>query len=163
MKYSLEKILLEIQSIAGVLRGSGASLGTAESCTGGMVSTWITGLPGSSAFFAGGVCCYSNALKSSLLGVDPALIAKEGAVSREVVMAMAQGARRVLKVDWAVSVSGVAGPDGGTPEKPVGTVWCAVAGPSGVDARLLKLDGDRAAIREESAMQALKFLKEKIG
>ncbi len=162
MKYSLEDILQEIQSLAGLLARAGLLLGTAESCTGGILSSWITSLPGSSRFFAGGVCSYSNALKTRLLGVEPGLIAKHGAVSREVVIAMASGARKSLGVDWALSTSGIAGPDGGTPEKPVGTVWCGVAGPGGVDARQLKLVGDRGTIREESAMLALRFLKEKI-
>ena len=163
MKYSQEEILQEIRSLGDKLERSRTSLSTAESCTGGILSSWITSLPGSSRFFAGGVCAYANIVKTSLLGVEPALIAAHGAVSREVVMAMASGARGRLGSDWAVSTSGVAGPDGGTAEKPVGTVWCGVAGPGGVDARLLKLSGDRAAIREESAMLALRFLKEKIG
>ena len=142
--------------------GATATVATAESCTGGMISTWLTSPPGSSRFFVGGVCAYSNAAKADLLGVDPALIAKHGAVSEPVVKAMARGALERFKSTWAVGVSGVAGPDGGTSERPVGTVWCAVAHSSGVEARVLKLTGDRAAIREDAAIQTMGFLLEKL-
>jgi PncC family amidohydrolase len=160
---SPEQILVAISDLYHRLRASGGTVATAESCTGGMISTWLTMPAGSSHFFQGGVCTYSNDAKAAMLGVDPSLIAKHGAVSEPVVKAMATGARERFKATWSVGVSGVAGPDGGTVEKPVGTVWCAVAGPAGVEARLLKLTGTRTAIREDAAMQTIRFLMEKIG
>lgn len=151
-------------AVSELYRRLGASHGTvatAESCTGGMISTWLTSPAGSSRFFLGGVCSYSNESKSSLLGVDPGLIAANGAVSGPVVRAMAGGARARFGSTWAVSVSGIAGPDGGTPAKPVGTVWIGVAGPGGVDAREFKFPGDRGAVRQAAALAAIHFLLEK--
>lgn len=139
-----------------------ATVCTAESCTGGMISQWFTSPAGSSQFFIGGVCAYSNQVKSGVLGVDANVIAANGAVSSPVVEAMAAGAIQLLGADWAVSVSGIAGPGGGTPDKPVGTVWCGVAGPSGNYSRLLRLSGDRKAIREAASIAALQFLLEKM-
>jgi PncC family amidohydrolase len=102
------------------------TLALAESCTGGKLASLITAIPGCSAYFKGGVVCYSNEIKERVLGVDSALLAKHGAVSQPVVEAMASGVTRIFHVDCAIAVSGIAGPDGGTPEKPVGTVWIAV-------------------------------------
>jgi nicotinamide-nucleotide amidase len=102
------------------------TLALAESCTGGKLASLITAIPGCSAYFKGGVVCYSNEIKERVLGVDSALLAKQGAVSQPVVEAMASGVTRIFHVDCAIAVSGIAGPDGGTPEKPVGTVWIAV-------------------------------------
>lgn len=161
-RISSEQVLLVVSNLYRRLASSGGTVATAESCTGGMISTWLTTPAGSSRFFLGGVCSYSNQSKSALLGVDPSLIEKEGAVSRSVVRAMAIGARDRFKATWSVGVSGVAGPDGGTQEKPVGTVWCAVAGPGGVEEKLLVLTGDRTAIREEAAMLTICFLLEKL-
>ena len=100
---------------------------TAESCTGGNIARLITSIPGSSAYYIGSIIAYDNSVKSLLLDVDNEIIMKEGAVSENVVMLMAEGARKLLKTDFALATSGIAGPDGGTPEKPVGTVWIAVA------------------------------------
>lgn len=150
----------KVQQIYDKLPGS--TISTAESCTGGMISHWLTDPPGSSRFFVGGICAYSNRIKSSVLGVSDEVIAVNGAVSAEVVEAMAIGARKLMASDWAVSVSGIAGPAGGTPEKPIGTVWCGIAGPAGVYSRLLRLSGDRRAIREMAALGALDFLLETI-
>lgn len=140
----------------------GKTVATAESCTGGMISAWLTDPPGSSQFFVGSVCAYSNYVKTTVLGVPAAVIAEHGAVSAPVVEAMASGVIRLMGAEWAISVSGVAGPAGGTVEKPVGTVWCGIDGPSGVYSRLLRLSGDRRAIREAAALAALEFLLEKI-
>jgi PncC family amidohydrolase len=142
--------------------GKGATLATAESCTGGMISTWLTTPPGSSRFFLGGVCSYSNESKVSLLGVDPGLIAANGAVSGPVVEAMASGVKDCFGSTWSISVSGVAGPDGGTPEKPVGTVWIGICGPSTSEQRKFHFSGDRRAVRESAALAALRFLMEKL-
>jgi nicotinamide-nucleotide amidase len=144
-----------------VLEGARArrlSLATAESCTGGLVAARLTEIPGSSDVFIGAVVCYANALKTSLLDVDPELIAADGAVSESVARAMARGACRRLGVDVAVAVTGIAGPGGGTASKPVGTVWLALAQGDEVEARRLQLPGDRHNVRVRSAQAALQLL-----
>jgi nicotinamide-nucleotide amidase len=140
-------------------RTKGRTLATAESCTGGMVAAAITSVPGSSAAFDRGFVTYSNEAKSELLGVPPALIDSVGAVSEEVARHMAQGAKQRAGVDVAVSVTGVAGPDGGSPEKPVGTVWFGLAAADGqVFAHRRLFPGDRQAIRAASTLYALQLL-----
>jgi len=116
-------------ALGRALTRRGLVLATAESCTGGMAGALITAVPGSSRYYAGGAVCYANQEKVRQLGVDPATIERHGAVSEECAREMAAGIRARIGADVAVSVTGVAGPDGGTPEKPVGTVWLAVAGP----------------------------------
>jgi nicotinamide-nucleotide amidase len=143
-------------------RRAGLSLGTAESCTGGLVGGRITNVPGSSDAFVGGVVCYSDRLKTELLGVSPELIAEHGAVSEAVARAMAEGARARLRVDMAVSVTGIAGPSGGTGEKPVGTVWFAVASPGETEARRIIFHGSRNEIRERAAQMALFLLNRRL-
>lgn len=140
------------------LAAQGTTLATAESCTGGLVAARCTDVPGSSAWFVGGVVAYANEVKRDVLGVDPALLAAHGAVSEPVVRAMAAGVRRLTGARVAVAVSGVAGPDGGTPDKPVGTVWLAVADGENVQATRFLFSGDRAAVRNatvEAAVEAL--------
>jgi nicotinamide-nucleotide amidase len=139
-------------------RARGVKLGTAESCTGGLVGARLTDIPGSSDVYTGGVICYANELKTSLLDVDPGLIAADGAVSESVARAMARGACRRLGVDLAVAVTGIAGPGGGTAAKPVGTVWLALAHGEEVEARRLQLPGDRHNVRVRSAQAALQML-----
>jgi nicotinamide-nucleotide amidase len=134
------------------------SLGTAESCTGGLVAARLTEIPGSSDVFIGAVVCYANALKTSLLEVDPELIAADGAVSESVARAMARGACRRLGVDVAVAVTGIAGPGGGTASKPVGTVWLGLAQGDEVEARRLQIPGDRHNVRVRSAQATLQLL-----
>jgi len=141
------------------LRGRGWSIATAESCTGGLLAGRLTMLPGSSDVVEGGIVSYSNAVKEQALGVDPALIAAHGAVSAEVALAMAVGARKRLGVDVAISTTGVAGPGGGSAEKPVGTVHVAVAGPDGNLSRHLRLPGDRSRVRELTTTAALHLLR----
>jgi nicotinamide-nucleotide amidase len=143
-------------------RRAGLSLGTAESCTGGLVGGRITDVPGSSDAFVGGVVCYSDRLKTELLGVSPELIAEHGAVSEPVARAMAEGARARLRVDMAVSVTGIAGPSGGTEQKPVGTVWLAVASPGETEARRIIFHGSRKEIRERAAQMALFLLNRRL-
>lgn len=138
---------------------TGLTLATAESCTGGMVGAALTDVPGSSASYLGGAVSYSDEAKITLLGVDPGLIAAFGAVSDAVAKSMAAGARDTLGADVAVAVTGVAGPDGGSKDKPVGTVWFAVAGPDRVDAHLRHSPGDRALVREQATMTALDLLR----
>jgi nicotinamide-nucleotide amidase len=139
-------------------RRRGLRVAAAESCTGGMVGARLTAVPGSSDVFVGGVVCYDNRLKSELLGVDPALIAAHGAVSAEVAAAMASGARERLGVDLAVSVTGIAGPGGGTDDKPIGTVWLGIAGPEAVETARSVFGGGREEIRARAAQGALRLL-----
>lgn len=134
------------------------ALATAESCTGGLVASRITDVSGSSAYFLGGIVAYSYEAKASLLGVSWDTLNTKGAVSRETVIEMAQGARRVFNADIAVSVSGIAGPGGGTPDKPVGTVWVGLATPSGEEARHFVWDGDRILNKQLSSEAALQFI-----
>lgn len=132
-----------------------ATLATAESCTGGNLAHMITEIPGSSRYFEGGVVSYSNSLKQNLLGVKPETLQKHGAVSEATVREMAEGARRKLSTDYAISTSGVAGPDGGTEEKPVGLVWIAVAGPHETLARSFRFGRDRGRNIRRSSFMAL--------
>ena len=133
---------------------------TAESCTGGWVAKALTDVPGSSQWLEGGVVAYSNAAKSALLGVPAGTIAAHGAVSEPVVRAMAEGARARFGVPLTVAVSGIAGPDGGTPDKPVGTVWFAWASGRETTAVRERFDGDREAVRRLSVAFALGRLLE---
>jgi len=137
-------------------------LATAESCTGGLVAGAITDIAGSSAWFERGFVAYSNRAKMEELGVDPDIIARHGAVSGETAKAMAQGARAASGAQWAVAVTGIAGPAGGSPDKPVGTVWFAWAGPRAVETLHRRLEGDRAAVRTASVAIALQGLVDRL-
>jgi len=149
--------------VAAALTARDASLAAAESCTGGLVAAACTSRAGSSAWFEGGVVSYSNAAKSELLDVAPALIARHGAVSAEVACAMAAGLLGRAPAGFAVAVTGIAGPDGGTALKPVGTVWIATAARgAGAEATLLNAAGDRAAVRERSVARALELVLARI-
>jgi len=138
----------------------GLTLATAESCTGGMVSAAITDVPGSSAVFLGGVVAYSNELKTAALDVPPALLAQFGAVSEQSARAMAEGVRALTGADLAVATTGIAGPDGGTAEKPVGLVWFAIASADGASATSHRFSrGNRDAIRARATSAALNLLR----
>ncbi len=152
-----KNIPLEIL-IGDLLRERGLKLATAESCTGGLVSDRITNVAGSSDYFLGGVVAYAYEAKVALLGVSWDTLAQYGAVSRETVLEMARGARKVLGADIAVSVSGIAGPGGGLPNKPVGTTWLGLSSPDGDYARLHCFNGDRRQNKTYSAEAALQFL-----
>jgi nicotinamide-nucleotide amidase len=161
----LNAVEAEVLALADALRRRGWHLASAESCTGGLIAAACTAVAGSSDWFERGFVTYSNAAKSEMLGVDPALIAAHGAVSEAVVQAMARGAVDRAKVELAVAVTGIAGPGGATPGKPVGTVWLAVAvRDAGADiqvrAERLQLDGDRSAVREQTVRLALQRLRE---
>jgi len=142
-----------------LLRKAGQTVATAESCTGGLLATYLTDTPGSSASFTQGWVTYSNEAKSALLGVPAPLIQQHGAVSEPVVLAMAAGAQQRSGADVALAVSGIAGPDGGTPQKPVGTVCFALATAAGATARTFVLAGDREMIRDRAAKMALTLLR----
>ena len=148
------------EHVLGLARARGLTIATAESCTGGLVAARLTRVPGSSETFLGGIVAYANAVKTAELDVPEALLAEHGAVSSEAAEAMAEGARRRLGADVAVAVTGVAGPGGGTEEKPVGLVHLHVSGPDGARARALDVPGDRDQVRARATATALHFLRQ---
>lgn len=153
----------DVIALASALRQRNWRMATAESCTGGLIAAACTAVAGSSDWFERGFVTYSNAAKSELLGVDPDLIVAHGAVSEAVAHAMARGALQHSRAELSVAVTGIAGPGGATPGKPVGLVWLAVArrgsdGEPTSRAERLQLDGDRAAVREQTTLIALRRL-----
>lgn len=146
------------EQLAQKLQERGWMLATAESCTGGMIAAACTDLSGSSNWFERGFVTYSNAAKTELLGVDEALIAQHGAVSEVVARAMAFGAVRHSRAQVGVAVTGVAGPTGGSAEKPVGTVWFGFQVDGRLSSEMRRFDGDRAAVREATVLYALERL-----
>ena len=151
-----------LDQLATALLARRQTLATAESCTGGLVGAALTGLPGSSAWYLGGVVAYANELKIRLLGVPAEILAAHGAVSLETARAMADGARARLGADYAVAITGIAGPDGGTPEKPVGLVYVGVAAPHGTATFKHHFSGSRAEIRQAATEAALRHLLEAV-
>jgi nicotinamide-nucleotide amidase len=146
------------EQVAALLQAR--TIATAESCTGGLLAARLTDAPGASAYVLGGVVAYSNAAKVSQLGVEPALIERHGAVSTEVAAAMADGARERFGADVGVGITGVAGPDGGTDDKPVGYVCFSIAGPDGARiTRSATLPGGRADVRDRSTTVAMHLLR----
>jgi nicotinamide-nucleotide amidase len=146
-------------------RARGLRLAVAESCTGGLLGARLTSVAGSSDVFVGGIISYANSVKETLLDVSPSDLQAHGAVSEPVARAMAEGARRRTRADLGVGITGVAGPDGGTPEKPVGTIWIAVAGPAESDgtlARRIVCGGDREEIRYRATQAALDMVRRKL-
>lgn len=146
------------ERLVALLNACGMTCATAESCTGGGVGAAITAVPGSSAVYLGGVVSYANEVKSGVLGVKEETLSAVGAVSSETAAEMAAGARRLTGADIAVSVTGIAGPGGGTPEKPVGLVWFGIASNGGVRTEKALFSGDRARVREQAAVHALGML-----
>ncbi|HEX4439236.1 MAG TPA: competence/damage-inducible protein A [Thermoanaerobaculia bacterium] len=146
--------------VGGLLRDATRTLALAESCTGGLVSTMLTDVPGSSAYFVGSVVSYANDAKERLLGVSAETLRAHGAVSAPAALEMARGARERFDADVAVAITGIAGPDGGTPEKPVGTVFFAIVSRGGASVEKKRLlVGDRAVIRRTAALHALELLR----
>ena len=153
----------ELESVVGTLLiKQQATIGTAESCTGGFVAHRLTNIAGSSRYFEGSVVSYSNAVKVNVLGVSQETLNTYGAVSEQTAIEMAEGARRVLNTTYAISTTGIAGPDGGTVEKPVGTVWIACATPTETVTLLLKLSGIRSINIELTSNQVLNLLRKTI-
>jgi nicotinamide-nucleotide amidase len=148
--------------IGGLLIENHATLATAESCTGGFVASRITAIPGSSRYFEGSVVSYSNAVKVNVLGVSQQTLDEFGAVSEQTAREMAEGARKALNTTFAIATTGIAGPDGGTPEKPVGTVWIACATPDETFTQLLTLRNDRKINIELTSSYALNLLRKTI-
>ncbi len=159
MSHALSRWDAAVAELAQALRTKGWHLATAESCTGGLIAAACTAIAGSSDWFERGFVTYSNEAKTELIGVPPALLVRHGAVSAEVAQAMAEGALAQARVDLAVAVTGIAGPGGATPGKPVGTVWMAVA-QRGASTQpvLLQLDGSRSDVREQTVDAALAAL-----
>jgi len=158
-----------MESLVGLARSiqvrfieHGRTFATAESCTGGLVSHVLTEVSGSSAYYVGGVVSYSDRLKRSLLGVREATLARHGAVSAQTAVAMAEGARSQLGADVAVAVTGIAGPKGGTPDKPVGLTYVAVADARGHDVRRFNWTADRTGNKLLSAAAALELVLERL-
>ncbi|SEJ23435.1 nicotinamide-nucleotide amidase [Dyadobacter sp. SG02] len=153
----------ELETVIGTLLvNNNATIATAESCTGGYVANQITSIPGSSRYYEGSVVSYSNAVKMNILGVSPKTLEAYGAVSEQTAREMAEGARRVLNTTFAISTTGIAGPDGGTPEKPVGTVWIACATPEETFTQLLTLRNNRKINIELTCSYALNLLRKTI-
>jgi nicotinamide-nucleotide amidase len=152
------------QVVGGLLRNRKAMVSTAESCTGGLVGEWLTDVAGSSDYYLGGVVAYSNDAKSRCLGVPSKLIRKHGAVSDAVARSMARGAQDAFGSEYALAVTGIAGPGGGTAEKPVGLVYLGLATPTDVrmSEHFLGADASRAAIRTRSARLALDLLRREL-
>ena len=146
-------------NLGKILKEKGLTVSVAESCTGGNIAHFFTENPGSSEYFKGGVVAYSNELKVKILGVNPEIITAKGAVSKEVVEAMANSARQLLDTDYAIATSGIAGPDGGTPDKPVGTVWIAVATPDSVISKSYNFGNNRERNIIRSSQTALNMLR----
>jgi nicotinamide-nucleotide amidase len=146
-------------AVGALLKARNQTVSTAESCTGGLLGSRITDVPGSSAYYLGGGVCYTAAAKTAIAGVDPSLIAQHGEVSEEVATALARGIRERFGTTWGVGITGIAGPTGGTPEKPVGTVHIAVSGPDGDTHRKLLWQGPRTIVKWYSTQQALDLLR----
>lgn len=153
-----DSMLRQAATLLAECRSRRVRLAVAESCTGGLIAALLTENPGSSEVFERGFVTYSNDAKRELLGVPAAMLEQEGAVSAQTACAMAEGALRASHADYAVAVTGIAGPGGGSPEKPVGLVYVAVAGPSGVQHRRCLFAGDRAAVRLQTAEETLRLL-----
>jgi PncC family amidohydrolase len=156
MQKNLRKLL---EDIGILLREKEWTISTAESCTGGLVGSFLTSVPGSSDYFIGGVIAYSNEIKTDLLSVSPSTLKKFGTVSEETVGEMANGVKKLLKTDVGISISGIAGPTGGTEKKPVGTVALGVDIPQKIITNMVHLEGNRNNIRKSAAIKLLEVLK----
>ena len=146
--------------IGELLVQRGVTLAVAESCTGGLIAHRITNVSGSSRYFLGGITAYANEAKMKLLGVSLETLDAHGAVSAETVLQMARGVRMALGADIGLSTSGIAGPSGGTGDKPVGTTWIGFSTAEGEEARHFLFQGDRLSVKEQAAQEALKLLVE---
>ena len=160
---SAEELHRSAADVVSLLISRGETVAAAESCTGGGILSALTSVPGSSAAVWGGIVSYANEAKIHLLDVDPALLESSGAVSEGVAKAMAWGAMTRSGADRTVAVTGIAGPGGGTPDKPVGTVWIAWYDPiEKLSAKLFRFEGDRDAVREQAVMEALEGLRRQL-
>ena len=156
------EVSVVLNALHARLIATNQTVSVAESCTGGLLGAALTELPGSSCYFLGGIQAYANDVKEGLLGVSHETLVSFGAVSEEVASQMANGIQRLTGSDWAISTTGVAGPDGGSDEKPVGTVWISLVGCDGLYSQKLELDGDRTDVRQGSVRGALSMLLERL-
>lgn len=154
----MEKLEGLASRVIEIFREKGLSLALAESCTGGMIASCVTGVAGASDIFCGSAVVYINAAKETILGVSRETLEKHGAVSSECAQEMARGARRVYGADVAMSVTGIAGPNGGSEAKPVGTVWFGIATRDGEETFRIHFDGDRASVRGQTTETVLRRL-----
>ncbi len=138
------------------------TIATAESCTSGLLSSLLTQLPGSSAYFILGVATYSNQAKKAILGISSSTILKKGAVSKEVALLMAQNVRKLAKADFGIGITGIAGPTGGTPQKPAGTVFISLSSANKSSCKKFVFKGNRSSVRKQAAIKALQLLNESI-
>lgn len=157
--FGYDDITLE-EAVGCLLKKNSATISTAESCTGGTIAQKLTRIPGSSEYFKGSVVAYANEIKENLLKVSGDDLEKQGAVSQQVVEQMATGVRELFNTDYAISTSGIAGPDGGTPDKPVGTIWIAVASKNEVKSKLFHLGNNRERNIERSALSGLNMVRQ---
>jgi PncC family amidohydrolase len=153
----------EAKKIGALLTARRLTIAVAESCTGGMIGAAISDVPGSSAWFKGGIIAYSNEIKEKVLGVSPELLKLKGAVSREVSIAMAQGGAKVCAASCCIAVSGIAGPDGGSAEKPVGLVWIGICLKDKVQSYKYNFAGDRERVRKEATKAGLEKMIDIMG
>lgn len=156
----MKDILILAKQLGAILKQKHFFLATAESCTGGQIAQSITAIPGSSNWFDRGFVTYSNAAKQEMLGISENLILSHGAVSEEVALAMAKGALQNSSADVSIAVTGIAGPDGGSEEKPVGTVWLAWGSKQSSIAKCFYFTGDRLSIREQAVSAGLQGLQQ---
>jgi nicotinamide-nucleotide amidase len=159
--YAVGEIDLEV-TLSELLKEKNLSIAVAESCTGGLISDRLTDIPGSSSYFHTGIIAYSNETKTKLLGVSPELIELHGAVSKEVAIAMAEGVRHISATDIGLSVTGIAGPGGGTPEKPVGLVWIGYSDANGSLALKFNFGDERRRVKERSSQAAMELVRRKV-
>jgi len=157
-----DRLVALAERLQGLCIGRSLTVATAESCTGGLVAETITNVAGSSGYFVGGVVAYADRVKTAQLGVPVAVLTAHGAVSAQVARAMAVGARERLAADVAIAVTGIAGPGGGSEEKPVGLAYVAIADEAGVDVRRHQWQGDRQAVKRASAAAALEMVIEHV-
>lgn len=154
--------MTDLQKLHRLFRYTGLTLAVAESCTAGLLAARLADQPGCSAWFRGGVVAYHNDLKEQLLGVPQSVLVQHGAVSEQAARAMAEGVRQVCGADLGLAVTGIAGPDGGTPEKPVGTVCVAVADQHGCQVERFLFFGGRAQVRQQTVDQGVIMLKKRL-
>lgn len=148
--------------LASIMNQDGGTLSVAESCSGGQLAAYLTAIPGCSEWFAGGVVSYSNRMKEQLLGVCAETLTSVGAVSESVARQMAEGVRRVCATSYGIGVTGIAGPSGGTADKPVGTVYIAWAMDAGTEVQRFNFKGDRSNVRAETVKEAVSGIKKRL-
>ena len=149
-----------LKEVADLLKSQGKTVAVAESCTGGLISKMLTDIPGSSKYFILGIVAYSNQAKMQLLSIPKSIISRYGAVSKQAAQKMSQNVRKLAKTDFGIAITGIAGPGGGSKEKPVGTVYIAIDCTSRQTCKKFQFKGTRTSIRKKAALESLKLLKQ---